>query len=255
MSVTFPLVIACLLAALPLAAAPEGKPAARHVRLLALGESPPFRQEIRDNVRYELDPPKGSIPPREVTVGSGESVSEPMALRLGQITAPVKVTAGVGALAIRRSDDPSDSKPWLSVKPPETGDFLVYVFRDPNKKTWDDAVSLVVPDGDGTPAGTVRIANLFPLAVHVAWGGESLVLGPGKSILREAKPGAEIPFQILVPDESGALKRYYSGGVNQNQGERGFVTIYRADGFSPRRPVKVSMLREPVVAPPKEEKK
>ena len=41
---------------LPAVAEPESKPA-RHARFFAVGESPPFRQEIRDGVRYELDPP------------------------------------------------------------------------------------------------------------------------------------------------------------------------------------------------------
>ena len=32
----------------------------RHLRVLAVGESPPYRQEVRDGVRYEMPPPPGS---------------------------------------------------------------------------------------------------------------------------------------------------------------------------------------------------
>lgn len=246
---------ACFLTALSAFAQSAEKPA-RHARFLAVGESPPFRQEIRDGIRYELEPPPGSVPPRELVPGFGDEVAEAVTLRLGVISAPVKVPAGEGNLTLRRGGEAPDTTPWLGVKRPESGDFLVYLFRAPGKPAWDDAVGLVVPDGAGTPAGTVRITNLFPQAVRVAWGNEGLMLTPGKSILRTLEPGAEHPFQILVPDASGAMKRYFSGTVTQNTGERGFVTIYRADGPSPRRPLKVLMLREPVApdAPKKEEK-
>jgi hypothetical protein len=50
-----------------LAAAQEAPTAS--LRLLALGELPPFRQEIRDGVRRELDPPAGSVPPRMLEAG------------------------------------------------------------------------------------------------------------------------------------------------------------------------------------------
>ena len=130
----------------------------------------------------------------------------------------------------------------------------MFLFRSPKQKTWNEASSLVVPE---SPAGTVRIVNLLPLAVNVQWGNEAVSIGAGKNLLKTVQPASETPFQILVADTSGALKRYYSGAVTQNANERGLVTIYRADGESPRRPVKVSMLREPVVPPPvpKEEKK
>ena len=62
----------------------------RQVRFLALGELPPFQQEIRAGVRYELEPPPDSIPPREVMLGFGGEKSEPTPLRLGQLSAPLK---------------------------------------------------------------------------------------------------------------------------------------------------------------------
>ncbi|MEM9237940.1 MAG: hypothetical protein AAGB14_14295, partial [Verrucomicrobiota bacterium] len=46
----------------------ETKPPPRQMRLLTVGERPPFRQEIRDGVRYELPPPPGSLPPVELEV-------------------------------------------------------------------------------------------------------------------------------------------------------------------------------------------
>lgn len=240
----------CYLTIVGLCAQPEKQPD-RHARFFAVGDSPPFRQEIRDGIRYEIDPPADSVPPREVVPGFGEELADAVPLRLGRITAPVKVPAGAGEIQLRKPGEAADSAPWLRVKRPESGDFLVYLFRNPAQKTWKDAASLVIPDGAAAfPAGSVRIVNLFPLAIQIAWGAETTTLPAGKTILKSVKPGTETPFQILVADQDGTLKRYYSGAVIQNPGERGLVTIYRADGTAPRRPVKVSMLREPVAPPP-----
>jgi hypothetical protein len=231
-------------------AAPDPE-TSRQARILALGDSPPFRQEIRDGVRYELDPLPNSIPPREVIAGFGTEVSEAVELRLGQITVPVEVPAGEGALDLRVKGEAPDSAPWVSVKRPETGDFLVFLWRNPAKGNWQHVSSLNVPDGPlGAPVDTVRVVNLFPLSIRILWGTESLVLPSGKTLLRPIQPGADLPFQILVADASGTMQRYYSGAVTQNRGERGLVAIYRADGESPRRPLKVVMMREPVPPEP-----
>jgi len=237
----------------------------RKVRILPVGESPPFLQEIRDGVRYELEVPPDSIPPREVVPSCGKDVppdkdpklakdpqaAKPLGLHLGRISAPATVPAGAGIFDLKRVGEGPDAKPWLRIQRPEAGDFLLFLWRDPNKKSWRDALGLCVPDGPlGAPAGTVRIVNLFPQAVRILWAGEALMLVPGKTIGRTVKPGAEMPFQILVADKSGAMKLYYSGNVTQNPGERSLVAIYRADGVAPRRPVKVEILREPAPPPP-----
>lgn len=231
-------------------AEPKEKPP-RQVRFLAVGDSPPFQQEIRGDVRYEIDPPADSIPPRDVVVGFGKELSDAVPLRLGRISPQVKVPAGEGPLALRRKEDAADTAPWLTFQRPEEGDFLVFLFRNPAGKSWKEALSLTVPDG---PPGSLRIVNLCPFVVRILWGAELIHLPAGRNLLKSAIPGAETPFQILIADAGGKAKRYYSGAVTQNPGERGLVTIYPADGESPRRPVKVSMLREPVAVAPPEKK-
>ena len=218
---------------------------ARHARFLAVGDLPPFRQEIRDDVRYELDPPPGSIPPREVIPGGAGKPSPPVALRLGHISPPVKVPVGEGPLHLRRAEDKPDGPPWVTLKQPETGDFLVMLWRDPKPGSWQKAKSLVVAEA---PAGSARIVNLFPQPVRMLWGDESILLPPGGAILRPVPDKKAVSLRILTADASGAMKRYYSGSVSANPAERCIVTTYRADGESPRRPLKVSILREPAMA-------
>lgn len=240
-----PAAIAVVWAALTPALAEPAADSARHARFLAVGDSPPFRQEIRDGVRYELDPPPGSIPPREVVPGFAGKPSPPVPLRLGRISPPVKVPAGEGPLHLQRAGDAPDATPWVTLKSPETGDFLVILWRDPKTGSWQHARSLVVPEA---PAGHARIVNLFPQPVRMFWGAENMLLAPGGAALRPIAQNPPVALRILTADASGAMKRYYSGSVSVNEGERGLVTTYLADGVSPRRPLKVSILREPVLA-------
>ncbi|MEO5915121.1 MAG: hypothetical protein ABIS50_12875 [Luteolibacter sp.] len=242
--------------ALVISGALHAEPAAekgRTVRFLAVGELPPFRQEVRDDVRYELEPPAGSIPPREVLLGFGGDKTEAAPLRLGRISEPLKAPAGIGPLLLKRREAAADAEPWLRLVRPESGDFLVLLWRDAKGGTWDKALSLVLPDDPvSVPAGSVRVVNICPAEVRVVIGEEKLLLQAGKSFKRTVPPGVEQPLQVLLPDTTGTLRSLHSGVITQNPGERSLVLIFRADGESPRRPVKVSVQREPAPAPPPE---
>src|SRR6478609_1880290 len=187
---------AALMSVLPVLAQTE---TARQVRFLALGELPPFHQEIRDGVRYELEPPAGSIPPRELMLGFGTESSESLPLRLGEISAPMKAPAGAGPLLLSRSRDAKDAEPWLRVNRPESGDFLVLLWRDSKKGTWDSTRSLVVPDDAvSAPAGSVRFANVSPAAGVV-------LLNPGErslvSIYLADGAARRLPLKVAVKRE------------------------------------------------------
>jgi hypothetical protein len=217
---------------------------ARAARILPVGEAPPFIQEIRGDVRYEVEPPEDSLPPREV-LGSAEG--SPVRLRLGMISAPIPVAAGRGPLVIRRAAAPEAASPWLGSECPEKGDFLIVVCRKPGAAGWRETLHRVLPDGPlGAPAGSVRIANLYPQAVRISWGGESITMAPGADVVRTAAAGSATPFAVLSIAPEGAPKRYFSSTITQHAGERGWIILYRADGDKPRRPLKVTILREPV---------
>ncbi|MCU0751303.1 MAG: hypothetical protein MUF13_17325, partial [Akkermansiaceae bacterium] len=99
------LVAAALLApVLPAEESGAGKPAEarRQARFLAIGDSPPYAQEIRDGVRYELEPPADSIPPRQVTTSADGQAASTVELRLGRISGPVKVPPGAGPFDLRK---------------------------------------------------------------------------------------------------------------------------------------------------------
>ena len=254
-----------LIAALPLAAQAQ-KPekedeqkkteTGRHVRFLPVGDLPPFRQEIRDGVAYEIEPPAGSIPPREVILGTGDDSKQSAPLLLGQVTAPFKVPGGKGPLIVRRKGDDEKTVPWLQLERPETGDFMVLLWRDPVEKSWTATRSLVLPeDLESAPPGTVRFINLSPVTVGVVFGAEKLELQAGKSFRRKLEIGKDTPFELGANAVAGGLKRFYSGSLFQNPSERSLAIIYRADGVDPRLPLKAIVLREPVEPPVKPDQK
>ena len=223
----------------------------RQVRFLPVGDAPPFRTEERGGVRYELEPPAGSVPPREVLIGFGEEEPAAVPLLLGRMSVPLKAPGGSGPMTLRRRDDGADAEPWLKVARPEDSDFLVLLWRASPKATWAEAKALVLPDSPAAaPAGRVRIVNLSPVGVGVVFGGEKIALLPGKIYQRQVAPGKDHPIELgAVMKEKAAPTRFYSGTVFQNPGERTLVVIYRADGDQPRRPLKAIVEREPVIPP------
>lgn len=230
-------------AALAVAATPLS--AERTARILPVGEPPPFRQEVRDGVRYEIDPPAGLIPPGEVFAASAEKGKSGIRLQLGRISAAFPVPAGAGPLSLRSAADPA-AAPWIELTRPEAGDFLILTWRQPDPADWSKPAHLIIPDGAAAPAGGVRVINLFPQAVSIVWSGETLVLEPGKSIVRNTADAESVPFAVIVNGPDGRPKRYFSTTITRNPGERGWVVLHRADGASPRRPLKTTILREVV---------
>jgi len=230
-------------------------PPARHVRFLAVGEAPPFRQEIREGVRYELEPPANSIPPREVKYGFEEGDTETVRIRLGQISEALKLPQGKGPLILRKVEENSKSVPWLQLPCPESDDFLVLLWRSSPQGTWAGVKSLVLPDSLTTaPASGVRVINLASVDVGIVIGEEKLLLGAGRMIQRQLPERSEQTVEVMIDDSTGNMQRAYAGVICQNPGERGLVIVYQADGEAPRRPVKVSVLREPMPMPPPDPK-
>ncbi len=226
--------------------------AARAMRLLPLGEPPPFRQEVRDGVRFELEPEPGSIPPRQIRCGEGNATSL-IRLNLGRASATIKIPGGSAAVTLREAtaaDDPA-AEPWLTLHPPETGDILAVVWREPGTR-WSLPRSIVFADSSAAlPAGSIRIVNLLPVDTALVFGAERVLLPPAQSLVKAIAIGADLPVQIAVKNTTGQYQRFYAGSVLLNPNERAQIFIHRADGNKPRHPAKVVILNEAAPPPPK----
>ncbi len=230
----------------------KSSPTARSLRLLPLGEPPPFRQEVRDGIRYELEPDPASIPPRKVVLGDGATAIS-IRLNLGQVTEPLRIPVGTAPAVFRIPAEATDAKPkaWLTIQPPETGDVIALAWRDPGKP-WSQARALVLPDSAAAfPAGNIRIVNLLPTEVAVVFGDVKVRIEPGKTLLRAIPPNQDMTIQIAYKDlTTGKFEPFYDGAMLLNRNERAQVFLHRADGEKPRQPAKAVIFNEPTPAAP-----
>ena len=234
---------------------PAAKPgtAARSLRLLPLGEPPPFRQKVIDGVRQEQEPDARNIPPREVVLGKGETAVK-IRLNLGRATEAMKVRVGTAPVILSIPPAPTDAdatpKPWLTIRPPETGDVLALTWRDP-EKTWAQARVLVLPDSAAAfPAGNVRIVNLLPVEAAVILGTDQVLIPSGTTLLRAIPIAADLAIRIAFKNAAGQLQQFHSGSILLNPNERAQVFLHRADGEKPRQPAKVIIFSEATPAAP-----
>lgn len=231
----------------------------RLVRLLPVGEAPPFRQVIEDGVRKELPPPPGSVPPFSVVQLTPEGAEEgqPLRLRLDRLSGSMPVRPG--SLALHETGpDGLNPNAWHTLRiPNQSTHALAILWRDPEEKSWDKAQSMTLPDDvKAFPAGSVRIVNVSPWPVGIDFDGQAGQLPPGKVLLKPARRGVlkNAPLKVAFKGKDGRWMPVFHQSLNQAGGERTNVVIYRADGEKPRRPVKVRVIAEParLPAPPKE---
>lgn len=229
----------------PVVGEEEAKP--RLVRFLAVGEAPPFRQEIRDGVRHELPPPPGSVPPERVTVtalaGEEEKRAGEVQLRLGLMSQALEIDSGPGSLVLVRKDR---DEPWLRLERPESGDLVVVLWRDASEGDWDKARSRVLTV-DPDP-GKLRIANVSPWTVALRLGGEKAALKSSGLMVRRLPAGRVAEFEAGLVGREGRVSWFHSIALEQQAGESSLVVLYRADRRNPRRPLKLFTQRQKVVA-------
>ena len=240
--------------ALPLAS--WGEPVKRRMWILPVGEAPPFRQVVEDGVRRELPPPPGSIPPRwvEITAAKAEEGGEkegevdgvaPVAeedapnlgLALGRMSEPMNLPPGERLMAVREAKGADE--PWLEFTAPAEGDFLVILWR--GGETWTEPRAQVVRGG--LQAGRVVFANVSPAAIGLQWQDARPGLKPGQ-VLRSDFAGQEPAGLVAsVIDAGGRTVRLAQRSIEQSTEEGSLVVFYRADGWRPRMPVKMVVIR------------
>ena len=225
---------------------PEKKRPPRNLRILPVGESPPYRQEIRDGVRYELPPPPGSVPPMEVSFVASETEKTGCILRMGMVSEAIPVQEGPAPVVLRNGPTTAeDAPPWITLNLPETGNALIVVWR--SDQGWAKPRWIVLGDGaEACPAGTVRVVNVSPARVALEAGPLPRLVVDSIKVGRVAVgASAGIPFRLFYQDvRSSEWKQFRNSGLAQGTGERTTFVVYRADGVAPVEPLKTVILRE-----------
>lgn len=221
------------------------------LRVLPLGNRAPFTQVVRDGVRQEVDPPEGSLPPREVALGmvvtegaeeKPEEKEKLMRLRLGEASGSIRIPRPDPAVVALK--DQESGKLWLKQGLAAGKATLLLVWRA--GKTWDETRSLALDDSpEALPPGTARVVNVAAEEVKLIWGAQRLRVLPGKNVvLRYPDGGKGVPLQILYTDKSGALRPCLSTTAEADPSKRRQWFVYRADRSDARTPVQVLPLAE-----------
>ncbi len=229
----------------PLAAQGEsGQNSRKHVRLLCLGEPPPWREDIKGGVRVQLPPPPGSLPPSWVTFKQGGKKTT-LAMRLSQLTQPVSYPAASEQLEFLEGKSASGD-PWFVRPLPKSSHSLIVLWRGSRDGKWFKPRGKVLVDSvTAFPAGNIRLVNFghLPVKVRIAQSREVLTIEPGKGLIREVETG-ENELQIEAKDAAGKRFRIFRNVFKIKSGERVNAFIYKADGVKPRRPMKLYLRHE-----------
>ncbi len=214
------------------------------LRILPLGDPPPFRQEVREGIRYEIPAPEGTVPPREIVLSSkvpeGEKAEEwPLRLRLGTATPELVVPMPQDGTITAKT---AAGAPWLNIPLSKSTATLALVWR--TGKSWNEAARVMaIPDD--TKEGDFQFVNLTAKPMAVTWGDQKLKLNPATVMVRRMPDGTKaLPLTIQYPAAEGGLRPCFSTRIEKIPGTRQQFVIYAADGERPKLPVKVLPLSE-----------
>ena len=222
------------------------------LRLLAIGDAPPHREEVINDIRVHLPPPPGTIPPRIVFAQLDPETRVEWNLQLGRFTPAVELPREMNRLLLSDAQSKPGAAPWLSLDLRPGGQHLAVLTRGGPARAWDSPSAILVPDDAAAfPAGRVFLLNLTGEEIAMQFGAEKFSLGARHPVFRDPGPVSGPPLKAARVATGGRQVFFYQGEFLLNPGERALVLVYTADGFRPRQPMNLLVLREraPVVDP------
>jgi hypothetical protein len=241
--------VGLLIGWMSLAGAQESAVEEVSLRVLPLGNRAPFTQVIRDGARHEVDPPEGSLPPREIAVGMvapDDAKTKPeeklIRLGLGEVSGAIRMPRPEQPVVALR--DQEKNKLWLKQGLAAAKSTLLVVWRP--GRTWEETRSLALDDSpEAIPAGAARVVNVAAVEVKMIWGKQRYRLLPGKSVvLRFPDDSKGVPLELLYTDKNGELRSCLSTTAEADPAKRRQWFVYQADRADARTPIQVLPLAE-----------
>ncbi len=221
----------------------KDKPAKHTLRLLPLGDPPPFLQEVRNGVRYEIPAAEGTIPPRtlelHIPVEKGEETSQ-LRLRLGSASSPLEFPLPETKIVEARQGN----NVWAKIPLSTSEASLALVWR--GGADWSKAGVMTIPDGKADRSkGDCRFVNLTAKPLGLIWGTERLKLEPRTTLVRSIPAGTEdLAVSILFPDAKNNPRPCLATQISRRADKLQQFFIYASDEKEARMPVKVLPLEE-----------
>lgn len=228
------LLLVSLLTSLVASAQEELPP--KFLRYVALGQLPPWKEEILSDRRIQLPPEPGQMPPNEIWVNGGDYSGISRKLYLKRLTNYFSFDGEQTKLEIL---DKEGGAVWFGHPMPNASHTLAILFRDLNEMTWFKPVAKVVRDDlQAFPLGTMRLVNVSHMEVVVKVGEEAPVfIKPGESSHQTLQEGNNLVI-VDVVGPGGETRTIYQNDIPMKKGRRVQSFVYKSQGASPSIPVR-----------------
>lgn len=211
------------------------------LRLLPLGDPPPFQQAVRDGVRYELDAPEGSLPPAKVIledmVPAPSTPIHPLRLTLGQATPDLTAPLAKQTLGLQKDHGGT----WAKVRPHASGSSLILLWRSGG--TWNEVGHLALDDSQAVHKDhAVHFTNVTAVKMGVILGEEKLLLEPKATFTRIIPRATACRIVYLL--SGNQTKTCFQSELTGSAGSHQRVIVYPTNSATSRNPAKVLLMTE-----------
>ena len=211
------------------------------LRLLPLGDPPPFRQTVRDGVRYELDAPEGALPPaRLVLEGMVTAVNVPthsLRMTLGRATADLLAPQAKVSLSLLKED----GGVWAKVSPHTSGCSLILLWKSGG--SWSDVGHLALDDSQAVHADySFHFTNVTAVKMGVILGQEKLLLDPKSTFTRIINKNTLCRIVYILPGNK--VKTCFQSELSGSVGTHQRLIVYPTNSPTSRNPAKVLTMVE-----------
>lgn len=224
----------------------------KHFRFIPLGELPAWKEKLENGIRVGQEPPAGSVPPKELSILSGEDTQIPFKVGLRSMTSVLTIPGETPALKISKGKVGA-GQDWLTSRLPAGKLSLGVLYRDPTTMNWNNPkMMLLKDDASSFPAGNIRFTNVSDIMVIIQigdWNAKPTpkVYGirPGKTSMKPLKVGKN-QIRVGYAGPGGSQRWIWSNQVRllENQRIQGF--FYKAQSKDPRNPVLFHFVPEPL---------
>jgi len=211
------------------------------IRMLPLGDPPPFQQAVRDGVRYELDAPEGTLPPAKVILEGAVTApnvpTHPCRLTLGRATGDLTAPLAKQILGLQRDDGGI----WTRVRPHASGSSLILLWKSGN--SWNEVGHLALDDGKAVQKDhAIHFTNVTAVKMGVILGEEKLLLEPRSTFTRVIHKAT--PCRIVSMLSGNQSKTFFQSELTGSAGSHQRLIVYPTNSSTSRSPAKVLMMTE-----------
>jgi hypothetical protein len=224
----------------------------KHFRFIPLGELPVWKERLENGIRIGQEPPPGSVPPKELSLLSGEETQIPFKAGLRSMTSVLTIPGETPRLKISKGPV-GTGQDWLSTPIPSGQLSLGVLYRDPATMNWNNPkMKLLKDDSSSFPAGNIRFTNVSDVMVIIQIGDWNSrrppsVYGikPGQTSMKPLKVGKN-PIRVGYAGPGNSRRWIWSNQIRLLEKQRVQGFFYKAQGENPRHPVLFHYLPEPL---------